>query len=103
MSKTKQQDLSKVSTDDLAQELYRRHRAGECIALVVTPQDLTEYWECDDSGATNPGSRVPDECEMHAMGKAFERWQDAHAYGEMMEWLRDAWNEETARRKEATR
>lgn len=80
-----------MTTDALISELYRRERAGDCLALVITPSDLSEYWECDESGATHPGSRVPEAGEMHAIRKAFERWQDNGAHGEMMEWLRDAW------------
>lgn len=83
----------------LACEVYRRQRAGECVALVITPDDVTEYWESDDSGATHPGSRVPDECEMHAMGKAFDRWQDTGGHGEIMEVLGDAWRAEQARKE----
>jgi hypothetical protein len=100
---SKKPDLSGASVQDLAFELYRRHRAGECLAIVITPEDVAEYWGGDESGATNPSTSVPDVCEMHAIGKAFERWQDAHAYAEMMQWIGEAWSEEQQRRKEASR
>ncbi|CAB4135409.1 hypothetical protein UFOVP291_5 [uncultured Caudovirales phage] len=86
-----------VSTDDLAQAIYCRHRAGECVALVITPNDLAEHWECDDAGNTHPGSRVPEADEMYAIGRAFERWQDSGGHGEIMGVLRDAWQDEQAR------
>jgi hypothetical protein len=90
-------DLSRVSAEYLIAEIYRRQRAGECVALIITPSDLSEYWECDDSGATHPGSRVPEAGEMHAIGKAFERWQDSGSGSEIMEVCRDAWQAEQAR------
>ena len=96
-------DLSRVSAEYLAAELARRERAGECLALIVTPNDLTEYWECDDSGSTHPGSRVPEAEEMHAIKKAFHRWQDNGAHSEMMEWLRDAWLAELDRKEGGSR
>jgi len=80
-----------VSTDDLAQAIYCRQRAGECVALIITPSDLSEYWECDESGATNPASRIPEAGEMHAIGKAFERWMDCGAGCDLMATMRDAW------------
>jgi hypothetical protein len=86
-----------VSTDDLAQAIYCRQRAGDCVALVITPNDLAEYWDCDDSGATNPASRIPEAGEMHAISKAFERWQDSGAGSEVYEVCRDAWQAEQAR------
>lgn len=89
--------LSAVPVDALIAELYRRQRAGECVALVITPDDLAEYWECDDSGATHPGSRVPEAEEMHAIRKAFERWQDSGAGSEVYQLCRDAWQAEQAR------
>jgi hypothetical protein len=85
-------DLSAVSLHDLIMELFRRERAGDCLALVITPGDFSEYWESDESGATHPGSRVPDAGEMHACKKAFERWQDCGGFSEIMETCRDAWN-----------
>jgi hypothetical protein len=81
-----------VPTGEIIRELFRRERTGECLALVITPGDLSEYWECDDSGSTHPGSRVPDEGEMHACKKAFERWQDTGGMSEIMEVCRDAWD-----------
>lgn len=90
-----------MTTDALISELYRRERAGDCLALVITPSDLSEYWECDESGATHPGSRVPEAGEMHAIRKAFERWQDNGAHGEMMAWISDAWQAEQARQLDA--
>lgn len=83
--------LAAVDTSDLLIELHRRERAGECVALVIMPDDLASYWECDDSGATHPGSRVPEAEEMHAIRKAFERWQDTGGTSEIMQVCRDAW------------
>lgn len=94
-------DLAVVSLDALILEIFRRERAGDCLALVVTPNDLAEYWECDDSGSTHPGSRVPEAGEMRAIKKAFHRWQDNGAHSEMMEWLRDVWQAEQARQLDA--
>lgn len=88
-----------MTTDALISELYRRQRAGECVALVITPDDLAEYWECDDSGATNPASRVPEAEEMHAIRKAFERWQDSGAGSEVYQLCRDAWQAELDRKE----
>jgi hypothetical protein len=90
-------NLAAVPVDDLIAEIYRRQRAGECVALIITPSDLSEYWECDDSGATHPGSRIPEAGEMHAIGKAFERWQDSGSGSEVYEVCRDAWQAEQAR------
>ena len=90
-------NLSAVPVDALISEIYRRQRFGECVALVITPSDLSEYWECDDAGNTHPGSRVPEAGEMHAISKAFEVWQDCGAGSELMGVLRDAWNDEQAR------
>lgn len=84
-------NLTAVPLDALLTELARRERAGECVALVITPNDLSEYWESDDSGATNPASRVPEAGEMHAIRKAFERWQDCGGMSEVMDVCRDAW------------
>lgn len=90
-----------MNTDALISELYRRERAGDCLALVITPSNISEYCECDQSGATHPGSRVPEAGEMHAIRKSFERWQDNGAYTEMMEWISDAWQAEQARQLDA--
>jgi hypothetical protein len=84
-------NLAAVPVDDLIAEIYRRQRFGECVALVITPSDLSEYWDCDDSGATNPASRIPEAGEMHAIGKAFERWQDCGGMADVMDVCRDAW------------
>lgn len=84
-------NLAAVSTDELLIELSRRERAGECVALVITPNDLAEFWECDDAGNTHPASRVPEAGEMHAIRKAFERWQDCGGHADIMDTLRDAW------------
>lgn len=86
-------DLSAVPLDTLLHELMKRDNAGECVAMVLTPSDLSEYWECDDSGATNPGSRVPTLSEMRAIQKAFGRWQDHGGFTEVMQVCRDAWND----------
>lgn len=90
--------LAAVGVSDLIMEIYRRQRWGECVALIITPDDLSEYWESDDSGATNPASRIPEAEEMHAIRKAFERWQDSGAGSEVMEVCRDAWQAELARK-----
>lgn len=90
-------DLSAVPLDVLLHELIKRELAGDCVALVVTPSDLSEYWESDESGATHPASRVPGRNAMIAGGKAFSRWQDCGGFTEIMEVLRDAWQEEQAR------
>lgn len=94
-------DLSRVSAEYLAAELYRRMRAGECVGLILTPGDLAEYWECDDAGNTHPGSRVPEAEEMHAIRKAFERWQDTGGFHDIMHTCRDAWQAEQARQLDA--
>jgi hypothetical protein len=80
-----------VPTDEIIRELFRRKRAGECLALVITPSDLSEYWESDESGATHPGSRVPSEDAWRKMRKTFEVWQDVGAYSELMSCLRETW------------
>ena len=90
-------DLSRVSAEYLAAELYRRQRAGECVAMVITPDDLAEYWESDDAGNTHPGSRVPEAEEIHAIRKAFERWQDTGGFHDIMHTCRDALQAEQAR------
>ena len=90
-------DLSAVPLDVLLRELMRRELAGDCVALVVTPSDLSEYWESDESGATHPASRVPEPDEMRAIRKAFARWQDCGGFTEIMEVCRDAWQAEQAR------
>ena len=90
-------DLSRVSAEYLAAELYRRMRAGECVGLILTPGDLAEYWECDDAGNTHPGSRVPEAEEMRVLARAFERWQDNGIYSDLMDTLRRAWQAEQAR------
>jgi hypothetical protein len=77
-------------------ELFRRERAGDCLALVITPSDLSEFWECDDAGATHPGSDEPNREEMRAIRKAFEVWQDAGGFSEIMNICRDAWNDAKA-------
>lgn len=85
--------LERFTTGQLAMEIYRRQRAGECLALIVTPDDICEYFECDESGATNPGSRVPSRREMYSIIRAFERWQDNGSYSDMMEAVGSAWRE----------
>ena len=94
-------DLSAVPLDVLLHELMKRELAGDCVALVVTPSDLSEYWESDESGATHPASRVPEPDEMRAVRKAFARWQDCGGFTEIMEVCRDAWQEEQARQLDA--
>lgn len=90
-----------VPTHEIIRELFRRELAGDCVALVVTPSDLSEYWESDESGATHPASRVPEPEEMRAVRKAFARWQDCGGFTEIMEVCRDAWQEEQARQLDA--
>jgi hypothetical protein len=89
-------DLSAVPLDDLSREIARREISGECVALIVTPSDLSEYWECDDAGATHPGSEEPNREEMRAIRKAFEVWQDVGGFSEIMNACRDAWNDAKA-------
>lgn len=84
---------SGMTTGALILEVFRRQRAGECVALIITPEDIAEYCESDESGGTNPGSRVPEPEEMHAIRKAFERWKDSGAGSEVMEICRQAWDE----------
>jgi hypothetical protein len=85
-------DLADVPLEALLHELMRRDMAGDCVAMVITPSDLSEFWECDESGATNPASAVPTLGEMRAIQKAFGRWQDHGGFSEIMETCRDAWN-----------
>jgi hypothetical protein len=89
-------DLSAVPLDDLSREIARREISGECVALIVTPSDLAEFWECDDAGATHPGSEEPNREEMRAIRKAFEVWQDVGGFSEIMNICRDAWNDAKA-------
>jgi hypothetical protein len=89
-------DLSAVPLDDLSREIARREIAGECLAWIITPSDLAEYWECDDAGNTHPGSEEPNREQMHAMRKAFEVWQDVGGFSEIMNACRDAWNDAKA-------
>jgi len=89
-------DLSAVPIDVLAREIYRRQNQSECVALIVTPSDLSEFWECDDAGATHPGSEEPNREEMRAIRKAFEVWQDVGGFSEIMNTCRDAWNDAKA-------
>jgi len=86
-------DLADVPLDALLQELRRRDMAGDCVAMVITPSDLSEYWECDDRGDTSPDSALPTLEEMRAIQKAFGRWQDNGGFTEVMEICRDAWND----------
>ena len=97
--------LRAVETQDLIAELYRRQSGrgdftGDiepCIVLAFTPSDLSEYWECDEAGSTNPASRVPEPEEWPAIVRAFARWQDCGNFSDLMQALRDAWQEEQAR------
>lgn len=86
-------DLSSVPLDALAAELFRR----DCCAVIISPDDLAEYWESDESGATNPASRIPEPEEMRAIRRDFERWLDCGNFTEIMEVCRDAWQAEQAR------
>jgi hypothetical protein len=96
-------DLSAVPLDVLSHEIARREISGECVALIVTPSDLSEYWECDDAGATHPGSEEPNREEMRAIRKAFEVWQDVGGFSEIMNACRDAWNDAKADGKGETK
>lgn len=96
--------LAEISTHLLIMELHRRQDAlalppsiEPCLLLAVTPSDLSEFWECDESGATHPGSRVPEPSEWPTIRRAFERWQDCGSFSDLMETLRDAWQAEQAR------
>ena len=89
-------DLSAVPLDDLAREVMRRHNNSQCVALIVTPSDLAEYWECDDAGNTHPGSDEPDARAMAYIRKAFEWHLDGGNYSEIMNACRDAWNDAKA-------
>lgn len=88
-------DLSAVPLENLAAELFRR----ECCAVIISPDDLAEYWECDDAGATHPGSATPTPAEMRDVRRAFERWLDAGSFTEIMAVCRDAWNDAKAEGK----
>lgn len=88
---------ARMTTEALISEIFCRERAGECLALIVTPSDLSEYWEIDESGSTHPGSRVPEANEWHAIRRGFERWQDCGNFSDLMHTLRDAWQAEQAR------
>lgn len=103
-------NLSAASTEALIGELQRRMNcpaavhAGEvepCVILAITPSDLSEYWESDESGATHPGSRIPEPEEWHAIRHAFDRWQDCGNFSDLMHDLRDAWQAEQARQLDA--
>lgn len=96
--------LDRVPTSDLIIELQRRMNcpaavhSGDvepCLILALTPSDLSEYWESDESGATHPGSRAPEPQEWHAIRHAFDRWQDCGNFSDLMHALRDAWQAET--------
>ena len=90
-------DLSAVPLDVLSAELFRR----DCCAVIISPSDLSEYWESDESGATHPASRVPEPEEMRAVRRAFERWLDCGNFTEIMQVCRDAWQQEQARQLDA--
>lgn len=90
-------DLSAVPLDALLHELMKRDNAGECVAMILTPSDFSDFWECDESGATNPASASPTLGEMRAIQKAFGRWQDHGGFSDVMEVCRDAWQAEQAR------
>jgi hypothetical protein len=91
--------LDLISTEAMLSELTRRMRGhGDfpghitpVLILALTPEDLVDYWECDDAGNTHPGSRVPSEDAWRKMRKTFEVWQDVGAYSELMSCLRETW------------
>ncbi len=100
MSKTKKKpDLSGIDTETLVTEVYNRHRNGECVAFVVTTNDLSEYFGGDEeSGQTDPSTLVPDEGEMNAVRRSLESWLDHGGYETLMETLFDAWMTERNRK-----
>lgn len=96
--------LEQIPTHDLIIELHKRqrlvpnpHGVEPCLTLAVTPGDLAEFWESDESRR----NRVPEPSEWPALVKAFERWQDCGSFTDLMETLRDAWHAEQARQKDA--
>ena len=86
--------LETATVAELAAEIHRR----QAVALVIEPEDLASYWQCDESGATSPATDVPDGETWEMCRRAFERWQDSGAFTECMERMRDAWNECNRRR-----
>lgn len=86
--------LETATVAELAAEIHRR----QAVALVIEPDDLASYWQCDESGATSPAADVPDGETWETCRRAFERWQDSGAFTECMERMRDAWNESNRRR-----
>jgi hypothetical protein len=96
-------DLSAVPLDVLAREIARRESAGDCLAWIITPSDLSEYWECDDAGNTHPGSDEPNKLAMAYIRKAFESHLDSGVFSEVMNLCRDAWNDAKADGKEESK
>lgn len=86
--------LETATVAELAAEIHRR----QAVALVIEPDDLAAYWQCDESGATSPATDVPDGETWETCRRAFERWTDSGAFTECMERMRDAWNESNRRR-----
>lgn len=86
--------LETATVAELAAEIHRR----QSVALVIEPEDLASYWQCDESGATSPAADVPDGETWETCRRAFERWADSGAFTECMERMRDAWNESNRRR-----
>lgn len=101
--------LSAVSTYALIGELFRRQMgrgdfSGDvqpCLILAVTPQDLAEYWESEESGATHPGSRIPEPEEWPLIVRAFEEWQDNGITSDLYQTLRQAWQAQQAAKLDA--
>jgi len=85
----KRNGISDFSETQLIEEIGRR---PSVLSLCFMPDDLAEFWECDESGATHAGSKVPTGPAWEACRRAFERWQDHGAVTDAMECMRDAWN-----------
>jgi hypothetical protein len=81
--------ISDFSDSQLICEIGRR---PSVLSLCFMPDDLAAYWECDETGATHAGSKVPTGPAWEACRRAFERWQDHGAVTDAMECMRDAWN-----------
>lgn len=88
-------DLSAIPLEVLAAELHKR----ECVALVISGEDLAEYWGCDESGATNPATQYPGKKAWGRINRAFDRWLDGGTCTEAYEVMRDAWMESDAEDK----
>jgi hypothetical protein len=88
-------DLSEVSIEDLAAELHKR----DCVALVISGEDLADYWGCDEAGATSPATKYPGKKAWGRINRAFDRWLDGGVCTEAYEVMHDAWMESDAEDK----